>query len=235
MTAPMNFRSAINGFKREDVVSYIEYLNARHTAELNQLHSEIEYLKTRAEAPAEAADETAEVEALKARIDSLLERCAQLEDQHLAAAIEAEDKLRAAEDRCAQLKKRLEEAQAAASDTAHQRSCHVEQELEAYRRAERAERLAQERALLVEKQAAENAELTQRQAHAYAEALCNQANAVLAEASLQVDGAAGEVSVLAESVMSQLHQLQEAIAQSKQALRTASDRMYAVRTPAEAK
>lgn len=242
MTAPMNFRSAINGFKREDVVNYIEYLTAKHTAELGQLNSEIEYLKTRTDVSAAPAEDSAEMEGLKARIDSLLERCAQLEDQQLAAAIEAEDKLRAAEARCAELEDKLQEAldaqakaEAAAADTAQKRSCHVEQELEAYRRAERAERLAQERAALVEKQAAENAERTQRLANEHAEAVCSQANALLAEASLKVDSAASEVGALADSVMSQLKQLQEAIAQSKQTLRAASDSMYAVHSPIDLK
>ena len=229
MPAPMNFRSAINGFKREDVVSYIEYLTARHTAELNQLRSEIEYLRSR-ENSAPAEPESAEVEALNNRIHELLERCAQLEDQQIAAGIEAEDKLHAAEERCAQLEQQLLEARNATAAQAD----HTQQELEAYRRAERAERLAQERAALVEKIAAENAERTRKLASDHAEAVCTQANAVLAEASLSVDSAAADVAALAESVTAQLQQLQAAIAQSKATLRTASDRMYAVHSPAAA-
>ena len=30
MAAPQNFRSAFNGFNREDVVHYLEYLNSKH-------------------------------------------------------------------------------------------------------------------------------------------------------------------------------------------------------------
>ena len=37
MDAPQNFRTAINGFRREDVVRYLEYLNAKHMTEVNQL------------------------------------------------------------------------------------------------------------------------------------------------------------------------------------------------------
>ena len=37
MASAQNFRSAFNGFNREDVVHYIEYLNAKHTGALNQL------------------------------------------------------------------------------------------------------------------------------------------------------------------------------------------------------
>ena len=228
MTTPMNFRSAINGFKREDVVSYIEYLTARHTAELNQLRSEIEYLRSR-ELPAPAEQESAEIEALNNRIHELLERCAQLEDQQIAAGIDAEEKLKAAEARCAELELQLQEAQ---NRSAAQVS-NTQLELEAYRRAERAERMAQERAALVEKIAAENAELTRKQAADHADAICTQVNAVLAEASLSVDSAAGDVTALAESVMAQLQQLHAAIDKSQAALRTASDKMYAVHSPAE--
>ena len=41
------FRSALNGFNREDVVRYLEYINAQHTTELNQLRSELEYLRSK--------------------------------------------------------------------------------------------------------------------------------------------------------------------------------------------
>ena len=46
MAAPKNFRSAFNGFNREDVVRYLEYINAKHTAEINQLTGEADYLRT---------------------------------------------------------------------------------------------------------------------------------------------------------------------------------------------
>ena len=228
MTAPMNFRSAINGFKREDVVSYIEYLTARHTAELNQLRSEIEYLKSR-ESAAPTQPESAEIESLNGRIHELLERCAQLEDQQIAAGIEAEEKLLAAEKRCAELEAQLQQAQ----DASKSQASHAQQELEAYRRAERVERMAQERATLVEKIATENADRTRKLAADHAESVCTQVNAVLAEASLNVDSAANEVATLTDSVMAQLRQLQAALAQSKTTMRNASDKMYAVHSPAE--
>ena len=47
MSAPQNFRSAFNGFNREDVVRYLEYLNSRHTSQVNQLTSEAEYLRNK--------------------------------------------------------------------------------------------------------------------------------------------------------------------------------------------
>ena len=42
MANSQNFRSAFNGFNREDVVKYIEYLNGKHSADLNQLNAELE-------------------------------------------------------------------------------------------------------------------------------------------------------------------------------------------------
>ena len=47
MTMPQNFRSAFNGFNREDVVRYIEYINSRHNTEINVLKSELDLLQTR--------------------------------------------------------------------------------------------------------------------------------------------------------------------------------------------
>ena len=40
MAASQNFRSAFNGFNREDVVHYLEYLNTKHTNQVNQLTAE---------------------------------------------------------------------------------------------------------------------------------------------------------------------------------------------------
>jgi len=59
MAAHQNFRSAFNGFNREDVVRYIEYLNTTHAAEIAQLNSELEYLRSR-ELPAAESDIPAE-------------------------------------------------------------------------------------------------------------------------------------------------------------------------------
>ena len=42
MAATQRFRSAFNGFNREDVVNYIEYLNIRHTAEMDQFNNQLQ-------------------------------------------------------------------------------------------------------------------------------------------------------------------------------------------------
>ena len=69
MAEQKSFRSAFNGFNREDVVHYIEYLTAKHKAQVNQLTSEAAFLKSKlAEAqdapPAEPID-TEELEQMR--------------------------------------------------------------------------------------------------------------------------------------------------------------------------
>ena len=194
------FRSALNGFNREDVVRYIEYLNSVHTAEINQLNSELEYLRNQepaAPAPVEVpAPDTTETDALieqqATRIRELFDRCKELEaelKEAQEAKIHAEEKLQAVVTQQASVQARVNE------------------ELEAYRRAERIERLAKERA----------------------ERLYHQTNGALADASIKVDEAAGQIGQLTDLVITQLTQLQEAVASSKQALKDAADTMYTIR------
>lgn len=122
--AQQTFRSALNGFNREDVVRYIEFLNAQHAAEITQLNSELAFLRSKAEQEIPAKEPvTPETDALieqqAARIRELFDHCKEQEQQ-----IE-------------QLKADLEQAAGKPS---------IEEELETYRRAERIERLARERA-----------------------------------------------------------------------------------------
>lgn len=235
MSAPQKFRSAFNGFNREDVVHYIEYLTSRHTAEINQLTSELDFLKSK-----QLTDQTplalemstaaqAEKEVLQARIAELEARCAALESEDLIVITDegADRKVKELEARCASLEAQLKEALAAALPVQATPS-NMEQELEAYRRAERAERLAQERAALVEQIANENAERTEQLAKAHAAQVYNQANSALADATVKVDAAAAEISTMVDSAMQQLAQLQAAVTGSKQALKDAAVTMYAI-------
>ena len=48
----LNFRSSLHGFNRQDVANYLEYLNNRHAAQVNQLNTDLEALRRQAEAPA---------------------------------------------------------------------------------------------------------------------------------------------------------------------------------------
>lgn len=192
MAEQNTFRSAFNGFNREDVVRYIEYINAQHAAEINQLNSELAFLRKQAEQVPEvpASDETDElIEQQASRIRELFDRCNEQEQQIT--------------DLTAKLDEALQQQISYKS--------RVEEELEAYRRAERIERLARERA----------------------EQMYNQANAVLADATVKVDDAAALISQMSDKVMGNLAELQNAVASSKQSLRDAADTMYAIRPNAE--
>ena len=124
MAEARNFRSALNGFNREDVVRYIEFLNAKHTALVNQLTSEKQSL----------ADD---LEILRGRTYRQTVNSADYD-----AVVQERDTLRA----------QLESLRAEAADTA--RKNIADEELAAYRRAEQVEREARERSRQMYRQAA---------------------------------------------------------------------------------
>jgi len=174
MAAPQNFRNAFNGFNKEDVVQYLEYINTKHNNQINQLTSELEELR--------GQDNQQElVASLREEIASLTE---QLED--------AQAKL---------------EAMEAAQPEVVSKAPEDPSELEMYRRAERAEREAQEKAELI----------------------YYQVNAVLAETIGKVDGASNEIMELADQIMSQLTRLQMMVGSSKQVLQEASSVLNIIR------
>ena len=123
MSAPQKFRSAFNGFNREDVVHYLEYLNSKHKAEVNQLTSELEYLRTKQESFEPAPDHTDVIAALEKERNDLQAQVAELTA------------------RCEALEQNVPTCNTSTSE-----------ELEVYRRAERTERLARERADLIYRQ-----------------------------------------------------------------------------------
>ena len=122
-----NFRTAFNGFHKEDVVRYLEYINNKHQNQVNQLNTELEEL--RAQQPkGDVSDAT--IWQLRADNGAL-----QAENQELRAQNQA------LESRCAELAAQLENAQAAPEDN--------RQELDAYRQAERIQKEAQEQVELL--------------------------------------------------------------------------------------
>lgn len=216
MSTQPNFRSAFNGFNREDVVHYIEYLNAKHAAEISQMNSELDYLRTKEPQalPASFAADTTQLEDVisqqASRIRELFDRCSQLEAE-LATVQESRSELEQQLDQQIHSSQREKAEMAQQLDEAHQQQIsyksRLDDELEAYRRAERTERFARERA----------------------EQLYQQANGALADATAKVDHAAQEVSQMADLVMTQLAQLQDAVSGSKLALRDAAATMYTIR------
>ena len=138
MAAPQNFRSAFNGFNREDVVHYLEYINTKHNNQVSQLTAENQELRAAAQQPVE--DQSELVASLQAQCDELT---AQLETERSRIA-ELTGLLEALQTRSQEL-----EAPAEAAVPAETISSLASEELDAYRRAERIEREAKERAELV--------------------------------------------------------------------------------------
>lgn len=197
MAAQQNFRTAFNGFHREDVVHYIEYLNSRHTAEINQLKSELEFLRSKDKT------DNAESQVSPAALQELEEA---LEGQ-LAEAAAGEAAAKAQAESLAEERDQLRAQLADALKNQESVKSRMEEELQAYRRAERAERLAKERV----------------------EQMYNQANGIIANATVKVDSAAAQIGLLSDNVMEQLAQLRQAVSGSNDALKEAATSMYALR------
>ena len=184
----LNFRSSLHGFNRQDVANYLEYLNNRHAAQVNQLNTDLEALRRQAEAPAEDPQRAA-----------LETRCQELEQQLSIARQERDEALaqrEAAEQKLASARQDREEALL--------RSCgeklEANRELEAYRRAERTERVARERA----------------------EQVYSETGTVLTQASNRIEAALRQMTGISQQVTGQLDTLQTAIASSRLALQDAA-------------
>ena len=131
MAAPQNFRSAFNGFNREDVVNYISFMTNRHETELNQLRSELAGLNTELES---LREKNGSVEALEQENADAKEELARLQQELEASRSEAEE-----------LRTRLEEIETAPAEKQEPAAPDWTEELNAYRRAESTERRARER------------------------------------------------------------------------------------------
>ena len=128
MAESRNFRNALNGFNREDVVRYIEEMNNRHNTLVNQLRAEKQSL----------ADALADLQS-KNNVPSITAEEYESLQQELAALRAEVEILRA--------------APAPAPAPASPAVSITEEELAAYRRAEQAERTARERAQQIYRQA----------------------------------------------------------------------------------
>ena len=173
MAAFQNFRSAVGGFNREDVVRYIEYINNKHSCQINQLNTEMQALQEELAQLRGQTDLSAQLEEANARI-------AQLEQERDALA--------------AQVEQIVDRPQ-------------TDSELEAYRRAERAERIAADRVAQ----------------------LYNQANGALADATAKADDTATQVTELTDALMVQLQQLQTVLSSGGNSMRDAAAALFAIR------
>lgn len=171
MSDTLNFRTAFHGFNREDVVHYITYLNAQHESEISQLRAELES-NQRFYAAEDLNEATQTIRTLEQKVAEQDETIAQLRAQLLSKPAVAEHHSEPA-----------------------QRDIQLE-ELEAYRRAERTERVAKERA----------------------EKIYQQADCALTCATAKVDEAFTQIGELTSQVTRQLDDLQSAVTGSRQAL-----------------
>ena len=184
----LNFRSSLHGFNRQDVAKYLEYLNNRHAAQVNQLNTDLEALRRQAEAPAEDPQRAA-----------LETRCQELEQQLAAARKERDEALAQKE----AVEQKLEAAQRDREEALLRSSgekLDANRELEAYRRAERTERVARERA----------------------EQVYSETSTVLTQASNRIEAALRQMTGISQQVTGQLDTLQTAIASSRLALQDAA-------------
>ncbi len=115
--ASYSFRSALNGFNREDVVHYLEYINTKNANATAQLENELQQAQ-------EALTQAREGAEFKARCQALEQDNAEILAQNEALMAQI-----------AELEARLSKAE-----------IRSESELEAYRRAETVERQARQRA-----------------------------------------------------------------------------------------
>lgn len=208
MTEPQTFRSAFNGFHREDVVNHIAYMTTKHETQVNQLKSEAESLRTelnelRAQMEADASEQsrTAELERIVA------DRDAELAD--LREELEAANQLLSEQaEQMAALREELEEAkEAAAKPAAIEKSANHWDELRAYRRAETVERQARERV----------------------NELYDSATTALRGAGSTLGDTTAAFEVLAEKFRADLVELMETIDAGKGALGAAADKLDSLR------
>ena len=164
MAATQRFRSAFNGFNREDVVIYIEYLNDHQAAQVQQLNNQLQ------EAKGSVSADT--VAALQAQLDAALQRCAEQEAQLISKQ----------------------------EDT-------VTKELEAYRRAEEAE----------------------RKANARAQEIYAQAKTALEDATTMAAAAAEEFNQVADRTTQQLKEYQSSISATVGSFKAAAASLNAVK------
>lgn len=186
MSAPQNFRAAFNGFNRDDVVNYISFMTTKHENQLNQLRTEAQELRQ-------------ELENRPAADDAMLEELDLLrsEVEQLKQALQEKDETIAQLQQSAQQK-------AAEVETA---LCVQEQELEAYRRAESAERRAMERV----------------------NQMFDQANGILGEIVVKLQSNTQQVNDIAEQVRADLEALENAAMNSKAILEESGAMMAAIK------
>ena len=209
MNEPQTFRSAFNGFHREDVVNHIAYMSNKHETQVNQLRSEADALRTELAALREQMDEDTARQDRTAELEqTVADRDAELVSvrEELEAANQL---LNEQAEQLAALREELEEAREAAAKqpVAIEKSASHWDELRAYRRAETVERQARDRV----------------------NELYTGANAALRGAGATLGDTNAAFEALAEKFRADLVALMEAIDTGKTALCAAADTLDGLR------
>ena len=174
----MKFRSSVGGFNRADVSNYIERLCAEHKRSEKRLQEENETLTARIQAlEADTAAQAAALDAARSKLEETETALASTESalEEALVMVDEQEALRAAA-----------EAQQAEQEASVD---YTALELEAYRRAEATERLAQERSMR----------------------LRQQLNELLDQVSARYEQTGQEIQVLAEDIHTNLKRLQDAL------------------------
>ena len=249
MALQQDFRSAFNGFNREDVVHYIEQVNAKHNAEISRLNSDIQYLQEQLNMEGnysdlagngnldqqlqEQAERIAELEAQLAAAtaeytpDEQAQRIAELEE--MLAAVPTEDVVVAeleAENakltqQVAELERKLVETKASLTQ-----SKEDNESLQALLDTALSRQSHVQSQQEAELSAYRRAERVERQAKERANYINEQVNGSLADATAKVDEAAAQVAAMAEDVLAQIQKLQAAVGDSKVVLKDAAANLY---------
>ena len=202
MSTPQKFRTALNGFNREDVASYLEYLTGKYTAQINQLTSEADFLRAKLDNLQSAGTDDGalaqECMQLRAELEDRRSQYADLQTAYDALK-EQFDALQAQKATMAQELDDARKAPVLPAAPTVAPACSAAEELEIYRRAERTERMARERADLIYRQT----------------------NGILNEASVRVNEMADQVIPIADQILMQLSQLQATVGSTKQSLQDA--------------
>ncbi len=74
-----NFRTAFRGFNQEDVVNYLEFMNNQYTIRVNQITSEVDYLRKKLSGSGSGEDEIA---ALSAQLQEANQALESLRSEH---------------------------------------------------------------------------------------------------------------------------------------------------------
>ena len=207
MNEPQTFRSAFNGFHREDVVNHIAYMSNKHETQVNQLRSEADALRTELAALRQQMDEDTACQDRTAELEQVVaDRDAELASvrEELEAANQL---LNEQAEQLAALREELEEAKEAAAKAPIEKSATHWDELRAYRRAETVERQARDRV---------------NELYTSANTALRGAGATLADTNAAFDA-------LAEKFRADLVELMNAIDTGKTALCTAADTLDGLR------